>query len=74
MIFGLSKQRLEFSRAEVAGICVREEGAQEICVRGPPWHTDRGKIQKPGREQPVRSYELTGDSGEWPVLKDMGFQ
>lgn len=42
--------------------------------KGPPWHTDREKIQKPGREQLVRSCELTGNLGEYPVLKDMGFQ
>lgn len=49
---GQRKEKLEFRTSEVGAICVREEGAQEMCVRD-PLDTDAGRNSKSLREQPL---------------------
>lgn len=69
---GQRKEKLEFWTSEVGAICIREEGVQEMCVRG-PLGTGAGRNCKSLREQPLRGgTELSGDSGAFPLLRDPG--
>lgn len=57
---GQRKEKLEFRTSEVGAICVREEGAQEMCVRG-PLCTGAGRNSKSLIEQPLGG----GAVAEW---------